>query len=1071
MLRTPYTQSPLAARGSLPQRQFSSPHIPPVAQPPPPPEPSFQQLLPPGAVAGPSQRNRRGRVIQDNTERKCVQSDDNGYQSDSDASHPSAASYLRPPSPTSRLLLALQSPLKSEVSWALSRLIHASFIHPEHLILSQWCGLAQRLLDLVHRFNSAARRQAPMGWDEYEEHQQKTLSKSLDSDSDSDDDEDADHATALVKQGSTASRQFDARTNDDHYFMLNAAVSASLILRNTCEQQENALWLTGQPELLKVAYEAVSLPEDLFGFEPNVKDNGPSKAAYQVEEEMRFEGVREMRLYWVEILRAVAHRMKLFNPTDVVRFDDGIATRSTLASSQTATVLGTTAAGSATPSALNSQPAMPTPSTRIHSSDQIFTHATLLLHSTSDQALLLATLRFLAQLISNAKARPELFIEREVTLSDSQGSSPGIVGRCRELLPLAGYNHHPLAEAILDCLDAAVDVAVDVTDVAAGAEDEEGPLDDNDAQIKIRRVYPNALSVVTARIDQQPPSGSTTQPAIGLLSHFLSLSATFWERSEPLKLHSALHPAHVIPSQLRYRQEAFQQVPWFREEDTNWHRLRALKEQSGLVDYVTEREKRRIETLEEPARLDAWLRLVTRPVGDGHRQDNTHYVTQMHIWTSYRDTFDPLVKRAATENRTMPGLMAAADVISRVTELFPTTSAVLVMDEDRRLPPNTQKFVIRGLEGYRRPEVIKWICRWRGCPLPKTDSKEALLEHMSLHVGHSKAGRRCEWSTCAHRVLESEVADNDAARSQLREHVKTHLPSDDQPKDDDKKEAEGVKPPALQGLSPPAKGRFVPVRPLHKPDDIKKENGSDETAARGNAHPHAKSASQPSRYTFDRPSSITYRVYRTPFDQERNMPEGPAYACARILKRIAEMCRETLGEDDGSTVDESQLVEGDEGKKRLKLDFSDRLDQNRFGSPFYLPANFQKTWEEEQRRAARAAAGLVVGTEARSGANTPAVTVTDVASGVQSTAQSTPTPAPQASAQTLAKQKSTQALQELLSVEENLLRWAGCNDILCPTLMETLDSIHRTRGVRIGSVKRKAAPSVQSGAAAGDVGR
>lgn len=1012
--------------------------------------------------------------------------------------------------------MALLSPVKAEVSWALSRLIHASYSHAERLVLSQWCGLAQRLLELVQRFNSAARHQGPLGWDEYEEHARRTGGPHLDdgSDDESDPEEDDDVAGTIATKGSTSTSSkhppsFDARIHDDHYFTLNAAVTASLILRNACEQQDNAVWLAGQPELLKIAYEAISLPEDLFGFESNVVRGSDNAATFHNEEEMRFEGVREMRLYWMEILRSVAHRMKLFNPTDVVRLDDGTATRSASVSAQTMDAITSSiyaAEAAATPAdgngsasqgadAAGEPPILPLSwfpmpsSSRVHSSDQIFSHAVLLLHSTADQALLLAVLRFLAQLISNARARPDLFIERDVRVEGlGKGCSPGIVARCRELLPLSSWSH-PLAEAILDCLDAAVDVAL----CTSPAEQISGDAEEGMWQMRTHRTYPNALSVVALRSggssggggDASADSSSTiAQPAVTLLSHFLSLSATFWERKEPLKLHSALHPPSIIPSQQRHRQESFARVPWYREEDVKWHRLRANKEQSGLVDHATTREKQQIEALEEPARLDAWLRLVTRTVGDGHRQDNNHYVTQMHIWTSYRDTFDPLVKRAATENRTLPPLMAAADVISRVTEVFTSTSAVLVIDEDRRQPPNTQKFVIRGLEGYRRPEVIRWNCRWRGCPAPKTDSKEALMQHITLHVQHAKDATRCGWSTCKARVRGAEEQESGKLREYLVDHIKTHLPKDGSDGDEGQEEqqaaaatkkdepaAADVKQEAPRALSPPPHGRFVPVKPLHK---TPREGGDVDggIVAEQSPHAHAKSAPQPSRYTYDRPSSISYNVFRTPFDQERKVPEGPAYSSARILKRIATMCREVLGEDDGSTEfaeDDGDDDDEDGGdadgaialrNKRSKLDFSDRLEQNRFGSPFYLPPNFA----EDHAKALKAAAARVVAANNGTNGGTTAQQTPGAASAAAAdtpmveTTAATPTPGsntPQPSAQSLAKQRSIQALQDLLAIEDNLVRWAGSNDILCQTLMETLDLVHRTRGVRIGSAKKK----------------
>ncbi|PWN26784.1 hypothetical protein BDZ90DRAFT_280270 [Jaminaea rosea] len=942
-------------------------------------------------------------------------------------------SYLTPPGPCNRLLLALLSPFREEIAWSLSRLIHASNFHPHHLILSEWCGLADRLISFVDRFNKAARGRP--GWETDEEESVLRQYDHFEDEDDEEGDEESQGAVVLAQQPTV----FDPRRNPSHYFILNAAVSASLILRNCSETSSNAEWISKLHDVARVAYEIIALPEDLFGFE----DGTDLKEGGEVEEQMRLEGVREMRLYWAEIAQTLAPRIRVYHRAELARFADGSVKR--MPGAMIAASSGTIDDTEASPR-------------HLHSSDRLYAHMVLLLHTTSDRALLLASLRFLAILISaSSKTKQEIFVERAVDV-DTGGMSPGIVSRCKELLPLYDLDEQ-LAETLMDCLAATVDVVVEKPNPKASKASDQAAagvlgLEVDDEEPELRREWPNALKLISPGDSSSSRAQLPSQPTATILSRMLGINTTSWDRTTKLQPHP--HQQHVlryIPNRATHEREIVARADRTNADaKARWRRLREMKAEGGLVEYTTASEKMALAKMKEPDRVQEWLKMVTKLVPNPPAETGA-YITQMQIWTSYRDTFEPLVNGSQRSGgEPLPPLMAAADVISSVTAYLPGTQAILRPEEDVRV--GGQKFIISGLEGNLRPEVRRYNCQWRGCPQPATDTREGQGSHIDAHVRHAVGagqGREgCRWATCDYKLPGGRVERGDKAMT-LAGHVRTHLPQQESAAAATNKAESSTAPASLETGS----GRQVTLK--RNASSTSTDVSTPSAPQTHHLQPdgiHARSASRPSRGTIERQLTIDYKVYRTPFDPLRNEAHGIAANAARIFLAASNMCRVVLGEGDDADEEESdEEAEGSEeegeggaggpkggkGVKRVKLDFTDRQQQAKFGMPFVLPKNFQATV------AAAVAAQAQAEDEAAAGEGD--ASMADAASIALGPGQGSTTLAAQS--QVELRSEAQAALGELQAVEDQLLGWAGCNDILAKDLLETLDNVARTRRARV----------------------
>lgn len=127
---------------------------------------------------------------------------------------------------------------------------------------------------------------------------------------------------------------------------------------------------------------------------------------------------------------------------------------------------------------------------------------------------------------------------------------------------------------------------------------------------------------------------------------------------------------------------------------------------------------------------------------------------QGSVWILYRDTFTPYADKVTG------GLAAAADIIKRIMEVFPQTSAVVD-------PGPPQRYVVRGIK--RRLQEGAFKCRWdRGaCSSPPFQSAADLYAHI---LSHTSEATTCQWTSCQHG------SDVPITSAQLQRHVLTHIP-------------------------------------------------------------------------------------------------------------------------------------------------------------------------------------------------------------------------------------------------------------------------------------------------------
>nr|AAZ14906.1 conserved hypothetical protein [Coprinellus disseminatus] len=136
-------------------------------------------------------------------------------------------------------------------------------------------------------------------------------------------------------------------------------------------------------------------------------------------------------------------------------------------------------------------------------------------------------------------------------------------------------------------------------------------------------------------------------------------------------------------------------------------------------------------------------------------------MTQVDIWTLYKETFTPHQETAA--------LLGASDVIKYVTHVYPSAQAMVLQGQ----PP---RFIVRGIE--RRREMIateRFKCKWdrSACAEAAFSSPSDLFDHVLQHIATLQPPiLPCLWSTCKHTCTEV---------PHLRSHLLTHLPSSQPP--------------------------------------------------------------------------------------------------------------------------------------------------------------------------------------------------------------------------------------------------------------------------------------------------
>ncbi|KAJ7040435.1 hypothetical protein C8F04DRAFT_1083556 [Mycena alexandri] len=161
---------------------------------------------------------------------------------------------------------------------------------------------------------------------------------------------------------------------------------------------------------------------------------------------------------------------------------------------------------------------------------------------------------------------------------------------------------------------------------------------------------------------------------------------------------------------------------------------------------LTEEELQGLLPQAEPIRCSEWMKMMFVAKPDGE-------MTQVDFWNLYKDAFSPF----AAEHP----LLAASDVIKRVTVVFPSAQAMVLQGE-------VQKFIVRGVD-RRRESVVpeRFKCLWNNsqCRAPAFTEPGHLFDHLLDHITVTEESESsCLWSSPA-----------------LRPHILTHISSPELP--------------------------------------------------------------------------------------------------------------------------------------------------------------------------------------------------------------------------------------------------------------------------------------------------
>lgn len=141
-------------------------------------------------------------------------------------------------------------------------------------------------------------------------------------------------------------------------------------------------------------------------------------------------------------------------------------------------------------------------------------------------------------------------------------------------------------------------------------------------------------------------------------------------------------------------------------------------------------------------------------------------VTQVELWTLYRDSFLPYQDRHQ--------LLVASEVIRNVNFVFPLAQAMVIETT------KPSRFIVSGV-GRRQVDNPneRFRCHWNRsqCRVAPWSSAGELYDHVLEHINGSGEGQeqeqqtetegQCQWATCSQGAL---------PKTRLRAHVLTHLP-------------------------------------------------------------------------------------------------------------------------------------------------------------------------------------------------------------------------------------------------------------------------------------------------------
>ena len=842
------------------------------------------------------------------------------------------APYLVP-GPSNRILLSLKSGLPTQIDWALSRLVSLTHNHRDQaardFTLDSVPGLADALLSYVRRIHAALTGEAPSKWaSSYFEQptdapdagigapgdtghqgtstQQRTTNTTFDA--------------ALVHRSEsvvTSTVSFNPSIDPSHAALMRRSLEAALALRNLTTHASNARSLASVKGVFALIRDVLRLPVTA------VQTSGPERIHNEAVHEheggwLEMEGIAELRLYFLDILDALAAKVALTR-------------RATDAISASAALTLTTGHATVKQQAEAAKEDASSPG------DDIFaTLISTVLHS-NDRAFLLVSLRCLTAMAS-VERNEAAFVE--VTLPGGQ-QSPGLLHRCVELLPLTQDTE--LLEAVLDLLYQLVCIGNNAIKIAAALSSEAGRSRSPSSK---EAAQPNGSKKSQSAQTLGVRATAKTAALVRLLSRNLQLGRTMWERMMPLRV-----PQEWLSSVPNRQFEAIR-----RRREMQIRIANETPEERSKRKKLTPQERQSLLGLKEPERGIAWMRMV-------FQRDPESEVTQMEFWTAYKEEF--------TQQSDGVALQPAGELIRGVSSVFPQAAAMVVPPQNDK----PQRFVIRGISIKERDiDLLEpFRCHWSTCPAPETNSLEAQRSHAKMHVTFAADGR-CRWKRCNFDATSMGSASEDEQKQALLAHVLTHLTSNDASPDhtkpgrlnivvdDDLRIVSGATHTgeAAQLVTAKAANGARMLRGKRDSDGAEVAltlgaNGRSNAKAKGTVKP-APTSTTPSKGTVDNPGSYTFDVTRTPSagNDESPSPQGPAFTSILILRMLTRRAASLLQKagskqgDQGEDADDAAAIRGQGDEK--------------FGLP--LPANFGSSDRSKHAEAgegdgtAREASGL-----------------------------------------------------------------------------------------------------------------
>lgn len=423
------------------------------------------------------------------------------------AQRPQPTPFLEP-GPTNRLTLSLRSGIPSQVDWALALLVSYSQKLGDRLVLSDYPGLADVLMDFLRRVTAALRGATRAEWDRSDEEAPELTPSGfvLDAGVGPSAENHGSNLAAVSVAGAHCKRRrkaskpahFSPHTVGVDAQLLRQSQESTLCLRNFCVNAKNVPVLLGLPDVLETIYDALRLTDCETD---SAADREPQSERREcipaVLDELSEHA--DLRVNSFDILEVLSPHIVLSDWTRQ-RFVDG------------------------TEAPVGSETLQ----------DRVFAMLYRTLHATQDRALLLASLRCMSALAANEE-NSRIFVEVDPS---SQITRLGLVQRCVALLPLTQDSE--LLEAAVDLLYQLVatgDNALILGRLSLG-------------ELFAERDRP-AASEPTQAGNGQDLDQSVSQWVVTYLARNLSMGKTVWERDARIEANtSAAWDAH-IPSLLR----------------------------------------------------------------------------------------------------------------------------------------------------------------------------------------------------------------------------------------------------------------------------------------------------------------------------------------------------------------------------------------------------------------------------------------------------------------------------------------------------------------------------------------